>query len=89
MVDRKAPALSSARLALDGRAQTGVWLEKRILKVLKAVAEMHDLSLGALLEGIVLRAFEGRPVFAADAQERVRELCRIYSLELSETEDPL
>ena len=41
------------------RTQTGVRLEKSLLKVLKGVAEYCDLSLGDLLEGIVLHAFEG------------------------------
>ncbi|MBV8201063.1 MAG: hypothetical protein JOZ15_10620, partial [Acidobacteria bacterium] len=36
------------------RVQTGVRMEKRILKVLKALAELRDMSLGDLLEGIVL-----------------------------------
>ncbi len=39
------------------RVQTGVRMEKRLLKVLKGFAEYHDLSLGDLLEGIVLHAF--------------------------------
>jgi predicted DNA-binding ribbon-helix-helix protein len=32
------------------RVQTGVRLEKRLVKVLKALAEIYDLSLGELLE---------------------------------------
>ena len=39
------------------RVQTGVRVEKRLLKVLKAFAEYHDMSLGDLLEGIVMHAF--------------------------------
>src|SRR6266700_1520180 len=45
------------------RVQTGVRLEKRILKVLKALAELHDMTLGDLIEGIVLHAFEGKGAF--------------------------
>ena len=41
------------------RVQTGVRLEKRMVKVLKALAEYHDISLAELLEGIVLHALEG------------------------------
>ena len=49
------------------RTQTGVRIEKRLLKVLKALADYHDLSLGDLLEGIVLHAFEGKaPSFFSD-----------------------
>ena len=44
------------------RVQTGVRMEKRMLKVLKAVAEQKDMTLGDLLEGIVLHAFEGKMV---------------------------
>ena len=42
------------------RVQTGVRIEKRTLKVLKGLAECLDLTLGDLLEGIVLHAFEGK-----------------------------
>ncbi len=48
------------------RVQTGVRLEKRLLKVLKAVAELKDMSLGDLLEGIVLHAFEGKSAFTRE-----------------------
>ena len=33
------------------RVQTGVRMEKRMLKVLKAIAEQKDMTLGDLLEG--------------------------------------
>ena len=47
------------------RIQTGVRLESRLLKVLKALATELDMSLGDLLEGIVLHAFEGKAPFSA------------------------
>jgi len=53
-----------------------------MLKVLKALAELHELSLGDLIEGIVLHAFEGRSAFGAAGRARIRELKRIYGLEL-------
>jgi hypothetical protein len=65
------------------RVQTGVRMEKRILKVLKALAELHDMSLGDLLEGIVLHAFEGKPPFGAETLRQVAELKRIYGLDLA------
>ena len=46
------------------RVQTGVRMEKRMVKVLKALAEYLDISLGDLLEGIVLHAFEKAQVSA-------------------------
>jgi hypothetical protein len=64
------------------RVQTGVRLEKRLLKVLKALAEYHDLTLGDLLEGIVLHAFEGKSPFGAESLARIGELKRIYDLDL-------
>jgi hypothetical protein len=64
------------------RVQTGVRLEKRLLKVLKALAELHDLSLGDLLEGIVLHAFEGKAPFGPESRRRIGELKRIYGLDL-------
>jgi len=64
------------------RVQTGVRLEKRLLKVLKALAELYDLSLGDLLEGIVLHAFEGKAPFDAASRARIAELEKIYGLDL-------
>lgn len=64
------------------RVQTGVRIEKRILKVLKALADYHDLSLGDLLEGIVLHAFEGKSPFGDDSQRRIADLKRVFRLDL-------
>ena len=64
------------------RVQSGVKIEKRILKVLKAVAEYHDMTLGDLLEGIVLHAFDGRAPFEKASLERIAQLRRIYGLDL-------
>lgn len=64
------------------RVQTGVRMEKRLLKVLKAFAEFHDLSLGDLLEGIVLHAFDGKLPFGAESLKRIKELKKFYGLDL-------
>ena len=64
------------------RVQTGVRMEKRLLKVLKAFAEFRDMSLGDLLEGIVLHAFEGKVPFEPDSRRRIKELKRFYGLKL-------
>jgi hypothetical protein len=64
------------------RVQTGVRMEKRILKVLKGFAEYHDMSLGDLLEGIVLHAFDGKTPFSPQSLTRIRELKRFYGLDL-------
>ena len=63
------------------RVQTGVRIEKRMLKVLKALAEYFELSLGDLLEGIVLHAFEGKPVFDAEMLHRIEALKGVYGMD--------
>ena len=64
------------------RIQTGVRMEKRMVKVLKALAEYHDMTLGDLLEGIVLHAFEGKAPFGQESRKRIAELKKIYGLDL-------
>ncbi len=69
------------------RIQTGVRMEKRIVKILKSLAEYHDISLGDLLEGIVLHAFEGKCAFdGEESLERIAALKKIYGLSLSATD---
>ena len=65
------------------RTQTGVRLETRLLKVLKALATELDLSLGDLLEGIVLHAFEGKPPFSPATMKKIRALKAVYGLNLT------
>jgi len=60
------------------RVQTGVRIEKRTLKVLKALAEYLDLTLGDLLEGIVLHAFEGRAAFGPETLAAIADLRSVY-----------
>ena len=64
------------------RVQTGIRLEKRLLKVLKALAEYFDMTLGDLLEGIVLHAFEGKSAFTGEETlERIAALKDIYGVD--------
>jgi len=72
---------SEERILVE-RIQTGVRLEKRLLKVLKGLAEYHDMTLGDLLEGIVLHAFDGRHPFSDETRRRIDDLKRIYGLDL-------
>ena len=65
------------------RTQTGVRIESSLLKVLKGLAEYTDLSLGDLLEGIVLHAFEGKAPFSAETQQVIEQLKVVYGCELS------
>ncbi len=64
------------------RVQTGVRMEKRILKVLKGFAEYHDITLGDLLEGIVLHAFDGKTPFNEESLRRIKDLKKFYGLDL-------
>ncbi len=73
--------LAKPKLQVE-RIQTGVRMEKRILKVLKALAEYHDLTLGDLLEGIVLHAFDGKRAFGPPSLQRIRDLKKFYHLDL-------
>ena len=58
-------------------------MEKRLVKVLKALAEFHDISLGDLLEGICLHAFEGKSPFQKKSLATIRDLKRVYGLDLT------
>jgi hypothetical protein len=69
------------RLVIE-RVQTGVRMERRLLKVLKALAEYKNMTLGDLLEGIVLHAFDGKAPFSAQTQRKIAELKGIYELNL-------
>lgn len=64
------------------RIQTGVRMEKRILQVLKALAAALDLSLGDLLEGVVLHAFDGKAPFSAKTLAQIDALRHVYGLDL-------
>jgi len=70
-------------MKLITRTQTGVRLETHLLKVLKALATDLDLSLGDLLEGIVLHAFEGKAPFAPATVRKIRTLRAVYGLDLT------
>lgn len=76
---------SAAQLAdpaVDERVQTGVRIQKRLLKVLKALAEYLDLSLGDLLEGIVLHSLESKPPFGEKTLAQIARFKEIYGLSL-------
>ncbi|MBP0725503.1 hypothetical protein J5Y03_09910 [Bacillus sp. RG28] len=62
------------------RVQTGMRMEKRMVKVLKAMAEYHDISLGNLIEIIVLRAFENKAVFDQESLEKIKAIKEVYGM---------
>jgi len=63
------------------RTQTGVRMEDRMLKVLKALAAYLDMSLGDLLEGIVLHAFEGKTAFTPETLGKITDLKKVYGMD--------
>ena len=65
------------------RVQTGVRLEKRLLKVLKGLAEALDISLAELIEGMALHSFENKPPFSEETLAKIAQLKAVYGLELT------
>ncbi|XVQ14162.1 hypothetical protein ACQP1W_16945 [Spirillospora sp. CA-255316] len=63
--------------------QTGLRIERSLLKVLKGLAEYLDMSLGDLIEGVTLHAFEGRAPFSAETIEKIEQLKAVYDLTLT------
>jgi hypothetical protein len=65
------------------RVQTGVRLEKRLLKVTKALADSLDLTLGDLLEGVLLHVLEGKAPFGPATLARAAQLKQVFALDLA------
>jgi len=78
---RKSTSIMVRRRTVE-RIQTGVRMEKRILLVLKALAGTLDMSVGDLLEGVVLHAFEGRAPFSAETRNKIAALKKVFDLDL-------
>ncbi len=64
------------------RIQTGLRIERRLLTVLKALAEYLDITLGDVVESIMLHAFEGKCAFSKETQKVIAEIKTIYGLDL-------
>jgi hypothetical protein len=80
--DRAGEAPPTARRTVE-RVQTGVRLERRLLNVLKALADLHAVTLGDLLEGIVLHAFEGKAPFSEPSLAKIGSLKAVFGLDLT------
>ena len=65
------------------RVQTGMRIERNLLKVLKALAGYLDISLGDLVEGIALHAFDGKTPFTPDLLAKIEQLKTVYGLSLT------
>jgi hypothetical protein len=60
-----------------------VRIEKSLLKVLKGLAEYCEISLGDLLEGIVLHSFEGKAPFSEETRKTIDNLKQVYHCQLT------
>lgn len=65
------------------RVQTGLRLERDLLKVLKGLAEYLDMPLGELVEGVALHAFEGKAPFSAATTAKIEQLKMVYDMTLT------
>ena len=65
------------------RVQTGLRIERNLLKVLKGLAEYLDMSLGDLVEGIALHAFEGKAPFSPETLAKIEQLKDVYGVTLT------
>lgn len=65
------------------RVQTGLRIEKRLLKVLKGLAEHLDMSVAELIEGMALHAFEDKSTFSDETREKIAQLKAVYDLDLT------
>ena len=61
--------------------QCGVRLERRLLKVLKALAEYLDISLAEVIELCALTAFEQPDGFSRGTQKRIAALREVYEVD--------
>jgi hypothetical protein len=64
------------------RVQTGLRIDRNLLKVLKGLAEYLDISLGELIEGVALHALEGKAPFGPEIIARIDQLKAVYGLAL-------
>lgn len=88
MTTKKTAGRKQDRRTIE-RMQTGLRMEKRVVKVLKALAEYYDMGPGELLEGILLHVFEGKTPFTSASLKRIESLKQIYGLDLKASDSHL
>jgi len=82
MTKHTSPSKAGAAKLVVERVQTGVRMEKRLLKVLKGLAEYLDMTLGDVLEGVVLHSFDGKTPFGEATLAVIADLKKVYKLDL-------
>ena len=63
------------------RAQAGFKLEKRLLRVLKAIAEGQDATLGQSIEEIALHQLAGVDAFGKETIRKIQLLKKVYDMD--------
>lgn len=71
------------------RVQTGIRIEKRLVKVLKGLAEQLDMRLADLLEGMALHCFEGKQPFSQQTLLKIEQLKAVYDLDPTASDGPI
>jgi len=66
------------------RTQTGLRMDRALLKVLKGLAEYLNMNLADLVEGVLLHGLEGRSAITDEATlETIQQLRQIYGMQLT------
>ena len=66
------------------RTQTGLRMDRSLVKVLKGLAEFLDMSLADLVEGLLLHGLEGKVALTEQSTiEAIASLRAVYGLELT------
>lgn len=77
---QKKKTQNESKMAVE-RIQTGIRLEKRLVKVLKGLAEHQDMTLGEIIELITIHALEREHAFAADSIPLVKKIKDVYGMD--------
>lgn len=68
------------------KTQTGVRMATPLLKTLRALADYKDMSLGDLLEAMLLHGLDNKAPFSRETLKVIAQLREVYKLELTSTD---
>lgn len=77
---------SGAKKGRVERILVGVRIEPRLVKVMKALAELHDCALGELIERVFWQSMEGGNAFGdkgkmtPETKKQIRNLKEVYGV---------
>lgn len=70
-------------VAESEKTQTGVRMSTPLLKTLRALADYKDMSLGDLLEAMLLHGLDNKAPFSRETLKVISQLRDVYKLELT------